>query len=100
MSFGEKVKEKFSIFRCAGLVLLETYTTKTEDLELPDFLDIQKEVTSEPEYSMFNLSRKDNLVSKSLGSPTKVVGTPSNGHTNGDVKNPTTQTNGNGDIDH
>lgn len=38
-------------------MLLETYTTKTgTDLELPDFMEIAKEVTSDSTYSMFNLS--------------------------------------------
>lgn len=37
--------------------MLETYTTKVGDgLELPSFLEVVKEVTKEPEYSMFNLS--------------------------------------------
>lgn len=58
--------------RCKGLVLLETYTTKTDDLELPDFLKIQREVTDEPEYSMFNLSLKENwTVLPTPKSPTK-----------------------------
>jgi hypothetical protein len=38
-------------------MLLETYTTKSgSDLELPDFMEVAKEVTSDPTYSMFNLS--------------------------------------------
>lgn len=46
--------------RCKGLLLLETYTTKVGDnLELPDFLDIAKEVTGDPLYSMFHLSLKE-----------------------------------------
>ena len=45
------------MYRCRDLALLETYTTKTgDDLGLPDFLEIAKEVTSEPDFSMFNLS--------------------------------------------
>ena len=45
---------------CKGLILLETYTTKVgEDLKLPDFLEVEKEVTDDPSYSMFNLSLKD-----------------------------------------
>jgi len=45
--------------RCKGLLILETYTTKFgDDLELPDFLDIAKEVTGDPFYSMFHLSLK------------------------------------------
>ena len=46
-----------SISRCRGLLLLETYTTKEADnLQLPAFLEVEREVTNEPQYSMFNLS--------------------------------------------
>ena len=46
------------VSRCRGLVLLETYTTKEGDnLKLPDFLEVVKEVTSDPQYSMFELSK-------------------------------------------
>lgn len=46
--------------RCQNLILLETYTTqKGEELQLPEFLAIHKEVTDDPYYSMYNLSRKD-----------------------------------------
>ena len=48
--------------RCKGLMLLETYTTKTgEDLKtrLPSFLNIGTDVTGDPAFSMFNLSLKD-----------------------------------------
>ncbi|KAJ7377283.1 hypothetical protein OS493_030094 [Desmophyllum pertusum] len=45
--------------RCKGLLILETYTTKFgDDMERPDFLDIAKEVTGDPFYSMFHLSLK------------------------------------------
>ena len=45
--------------RCQDLVILETYTARGDDLELPDFLDIAKdEITSDPNYSMYNLSKK------------------------------------------
>lgn len=45
--------------RCKGLLILETYTTKFgDDLEMPDFLDIAKEVTGDPFFSMFHLSLK------------------------------------------
>jgi len=41
-------------------VILETYTTlKGDDLHLPDYLEVIKEVTDNPSYSMFNLSKKD-----------------------------------------
>ncbi|RLU27515.1 hypothetical protein DMN91_001319 [Ooceraea biroi] len=45
--------------RCRGLMLLETYTALSgDDLKniLPQFLTIEKEVTGNPDYSMFNLS--------------------------------------------
>ena len=41
--------------RCHNLALLETYTTK-ESLELPSFLDVAREVTEDPHYSMYYLS--------------------------------------------
>jgi len=45
--------------RCKGLILLETYTTlKGDELKLPNFLQIEKEVTTDRYYSMHNLSRK------------------------------------------
>jgi len=48
--------------RCKGLMLLETYSTKTgDDLEtrLPNFLNIGPNVTGDPAFSMFNLSLRD-----------------------------------------
>lgn len=48
--------------RCKGLILLETYSSLTgEALQntLPTFLNIEKEVTGDPSYSMFNLSLKE-----------------------------------------
>ncbi|XP_064612179.1 TRPL translocation defect protein 14-like [Liolophura sinensis] len=46
--------------RCKGLLLLETYTTlKGDALQLPSFLEVKKEVTNDPAYSMFNLSLKE-----------------------------------------
>lgn len=47
--------------RCNGLILLETYTTLSgEELWnlLPPFLSVQREVTGNPSYSMYNLSLK------------------------------------------
>jgi len=50
---------KCHIFRCHGVIILETYTTsKSNDLVLPDFLQIIKEVTDDPYYSMYNLSKR------------------------------------------
>ncbi|XP_033353439.1 TRPL translocation defect protein 14 isoform X5 [Bombus vosnesenskii] len=48
--------------RCRGLMLLETYTALSGDeLKniLPQFLTIEKEVTGNPDYSMFNLSLRE-----------------------------------------
>lgn len=44
--------------RCKGLILLETFTTEQDTPTLPSFLTVVREVTSDPNYSMFNLSRK------------------------------------------
>ncbi|XP_075169609.1 TRPL translocation defect 14 isoform X4 [Haematobia irritans] len=48
--------------RCKGLILLETYSSLTGEALLnclPKFLNIVKEVTGDPDYSMFNLSLKE-----------------------------------------
>ncbi|XP_046576813.1 TRPL translocation defect protein 14-like [Haliotis rubra] len=45
--------------KCRGLILLETYTTSAGRLDVPKFLKIEKEVTDDPMFSMFNLSLKD-----------------------------------------
>lgn len=49
-------------FRCKGLILLETYSSLKSDVlksSLPKFLHLVKEVTGDPNYSMFNLSLKE-----------------------------------------
>lgn len=50
-------------FRCRGLVLLETYSAAYDQTaliaSLPKFLTIEKEVTGDPAYSMYNLSLKE-----------------------------------------
>lgn len=49
-----------------GLTLLETYTTlQPKELTLPPFLKIIKEVTKDPQYSMFTLSSKQTDETKS-----------------------------------
>jgi len=58
-------------------MILETFTTLTGDeLQLPNFLEISREITGDPNYSMYYLSSKDcdpgvpnHLASK----PTKAV---------------------------
>jgi hypothetical protein len=39
-------------------MILETFTTKTDDIPLPDFIQVEKEITRDPAYSMHTLSRK------------------------------------------
>ena len=56
-------------FRCDGLILLETYTTlKGDELigRLPQFLNVVKEVTGDPSFSMFNLSLKSDWTASKL----------------------------------
>ncbi|XP_001986996.2 TRPL translocation defect protein 14 isoform X1 [Drosophila grimshawi] len=69
--------------RCKGLVLLETYSSLSgEALKncMPKFLNIVKEVTGDPDYSMFNLSlREDWSTTKKYFRPT----THAKGVTNG-----------------
>ncbi|XP_059488051.1 TRPL translocation defect protein 14 [Neocloeon triangulifer] len=48
--------------RCKGLMLLETYTSLDDEgikKCLPKFLNVVDEVTGKPDYSMFNLSLKE-----------------------------------------
>uniref|UniRef100_A0A0K8WLJ6 NadR/Ttd14 AAA domain-containing protein n=1 Tax=Bactrocera latifrons TaxID=174628 RepID=A0A0K8WLJ6_BACLA len=48
--------------RCKGLILLETYSSHSGDAlknYMPKFLNIVKEVTGDPAYSMFNLSLRE-----------------------------------------
>ena len=50
--------------RCNGLMLLETFTAKDRDpITLPDFLTVEREVTGDPTFSMFNLSLKNEFSS-------------------------------------
>ena len=54
--------------RCVGLVILETYTTlSAEELSLPPFLGIVREVTHDTEFSMYNLSSMSRCPSGSEG---------------------------------
>lgn len=57
--------------RCDGLILLETYTTHSgEEVsgKLPPFLDIKRNVTGDPAYSMYNLSLKSDWSTATLNS--------------------------------
>lgn len=57
-----RFKLTHDIFRCKGMILLETYSTlELQELwkRLPSFLNIVDDVTGRPDYSMFNLSLKD-----------------------------------------
>ena len=61
--------------RCRNLALLETYTTM-KNLELPSFLRIAREVTSDPHYSMYYLSAKTTTTTTgAAGSSDNVEGT-------------------------
>lgn len=42
---------------CRGLIILTTYCID-KDLILPNFIQFEKEITDDPNYSMFNLSKK------------------------------------------
>lgn len=45
---------------CENLMILETYTTNTDKkMPLPPFLTIEKEITGNKQYSMFQLSVKE-----------------------------------------
>ncbi|XP_022645536.1 TRPL translocation defect protein 14-like isoform X3 [Varroa jacobsoni] len=58
--------------RCEGLIILEVYTNGGDIEKLkPDFLDIVRDVSLDPEYSMYNLAKLDN-------SPSNVAQTPPN----------------------
>ncbi|XP_049823554.1 TRPL translocation defect protein 14 isoform X2 [Aethina tumida] len=71
--FQLDIYEQPSHPRCKGLILLETYSALEEETlkkTLPVFLDIEKEVTGNPEYSMYNLSlREDWKNSKKFFAP-------------------------------
>lgn len=44
---------------CRGLVILSTRSSKgREENIVPDFIKIEKEITEDLHYSMFNLSKK------------------------------------------
>ncbi|KAJ6217135.1 hypothetical protein RDWZM_008292 [Blomia tropicalis] len=66
--------------RCSGLILLELYSTHSLDelkSKLPPFLTIVREVTDEKEYSMYQLSLKN-----------EPNGSITNGKTNNENKSP------------
>ncbi|CAG9585731.1 unnamed protein product [Danaus chrysippus] len=84
--------------RCRGLVLLETYSGMYDQdallASLPKFLTIEKEVTGDPAYSMYNLSLKEDwktstkYYSGSDGNgQTKCMNGHSTEKTNGHVRN-------------
>ncbi|CAG4907969.1 unnamed protein product [Colias eurytheme] len=73
--------------RCRGMVLLETYSAAYDQdallASLPKFLLIEKEVTGDPAYSMYNLSLKEDWkTSKRYYAGSGVYGQPKclNGH--------------------
>lgn len=77
--------------RCRGLIILETYTTlKGDDLKLPDFLNIVKEVTNDRQYSMYNLSRIDESETAPSARKAKLAQIESTKMVNGHVDEPLT----------
>lgn len=52
--------------RIRGLKILETYTAKTDTIPLPDFLEIEREITKDKSYSMHTLSRKESADAPSV----------------------------------
>ncbi|GBP65127.1 TRPL translocation defect protein 14 [Eumeta japonica] len=86
--------------RCRGLVLLETYSAAYDHdtllASLPKFLIIEKEVTGDPAYSMYNLSLKEDWkTSKKYYSGNDSNGL-ANGHAGDKVDNGGVKTNGHG----
>ncbi|KAL1488439.1 hypothetical protein ABEB36_014911 [Hypothenemus hampei] len=60
--FQLDIYEQPSHPRCRGLILLETYSAlEAEEIQhkLPTFLKIEREVTGNPDYSMYNLSLRE-----------------------------------------
>ncbi|KAF7288042.1 TRPL translocation defect 14 [Rhynchophorus ferrugineus] len=60
--FQLDIYEQPSHPRCRGMILLETYSALDEDkltATLPTFLNIEREVTGNPDYSMYNLSLRE-----------------------------------------
>lgn len=58
---------------------------KGEDLKLPEFLEILREVTHESYYSMYNLSRKDSPVDTKLLKAAHGKNADATPVTNGDI---------------
>ncbi|CAJ0949224.1 unnamed protein product, partial [Mesorhabditis belari] len=48
------------------VIILETYTTNEGDSTLPPFLEISKEITGNPQYSMYELSKRPSVPSASF----------------------------------
>ncbi|KAK9731567.1 AAA domain [Popillia japonica] len=75
--FQLDIYEEPSHPRCKGMILLETYTTlEVTNLgkRLPQFINIEKEVTGDPNYSMYNLSlREDWKTSKKFCTVTAII---------------------------
>lgn len=70
--FQLDIYEQPSHPRCKGLILLETYSAlEKEQLmkTLPCFLNIKKDVTGNPEYSMYNLSLRADWKTSNKFSP-------------------------------
>jgi hypothetical protein len=86
MYFQMDIYLKPSTPRCDGLVILECFTTcSSEELKhhMPPFLNVIKNVTNDPEYSMFNLSLKsDSSRNDPISLQKKMITARINGTTN------------------
>lgn len=49
----------YLFFRFDGLIILETYTTAVNEIQMPPFLTMGNEITGNLNYSMYRLSRKE-----------------------------------------
>ncbi|XP_060530046.1 TRPL translocation defect protein 14 [Cylas formicarius] len=78
--FQLDIYEQPSHPRCKGLILLETYSALEENelkKHLPTFLNIEIEVTGNPDYSMYNLSlREDWKTSKKYNRTPAIITSP------------------------
>ncbi|XP_066253004.1 TRPL translocation defect protein 14 isoform X1 [Euwallacea similis] len=93
--FQLDIYEQPSHPRCRGLILLETYSALDDEsllFKLPTFLKIEREVTGNPDYSMYNLSLREDWKTSKKYLHTNFIGPEdSGGH------GPQTKVNGHAD---
>ncbi|XP_066144982.1 TRPL translocation defect protein 14 isoform X2 [Euwallacea fornicatus] len=93
--FQLDIYEQPSHPRCRGLILLETYSALDDEsllFKLPTLLKIEREVTGNPDYSMYNLSLREDWKTSKKYLQTNFIGPEdSGGH------GPQTKVNGHAD---